>query len=175
MSKINFRGKSAADILRETGQENSIPVNLNEILHKLGISAIAMDFSNIESMMPEYGHILGAMLTTKEGNTAIFYSSDQTRMPDHRYRFTIAHELGHCCIDGKGEHIEFRRDVDADNESERKANIFAGELLIPLHQLEQVSRELFLPTLKNLAAVFEVSETVMLARLKHLKRTDLYI
>ena len=71
--------------------------------------------------------------------------------------------------------MEFRRDGEVNDENERRANVFAGELLIPIHQLESVSKRLLLPTVKNLAEVFEVSETVMLGRLKHLNRPDLYI
>ena len=40
----NIRGKSATEILQETGQENYIPVNLNSILRHYKISAMAMDF-----------------------------------------------------------------------------------------------------------------------------------
>lgn len=179
MKKINLIGLSAADILQKTGQENSVPVNLNKILKELGISAISTDFSNLEEIMSQelqkLGPILGASLTTKEGDTAIFYSSNPELMSDHRYRFTVAHELGHLCINGCKNHVEFRHAAMADDKNERTANIFAGELLIPLVQLERVSSELLLPTPKNLATIFEVSETVMFARLKHLNRQDLYI
>ena len=78
-------------------------------------------------------------------------------------------------FNGEIRHVEFRYDGSSSNPREEKANIFAGELLIPLHQLEKVSKDLLLPTVKNLAKVFEVSETVMAARLKYLERPDLYI
>lgn len=180
MSKIQkYIGQTAADILKATGQENTIPINLGVILRKMEVSAISFDFSKFEQMMTNEvsrrGRILGAVMTTKEGRTAIFYSSDASLMSDHRYRFTVAHELAHCCLDGCTNHVEFRWDGEVNDENERRANIFAGELLIPIHQLESVSKKLLLPTVKNLAEVFEVSETVMLGRLKHLKRPDLYI
>lgn len=180
MSKIqNYKGKSAVDILRATGQEHTIPVNLNEILRQMEISAISIDFSEIEKSLPDEvnrrGRILGAAMTTQEGRTAIFYSSDKSLMSDHRYRFTVAHELAHCCLDECTNHVEFRQDGEVNDENECRANIFAGELLIPIHQLEEVSKKLLLPTVKNLAAVFEVSETVMLERLKYSGRADLYI
>ena len=182
MRKIEeLKEKSAAEILRETGQENNIPVNLGSILISLGISAISMDFSKIEKILAEEvaerGRILGAVMSTEEGNTAIFYSNDPELMSNHRYRFTVAHELAHCCLDFNGEirHVEFRYDGSSSNPREEKANIFAGEVLIPLHQLEKVSKDLLLPTVKNPATVFEVSETVMAARSKYLERPDLYI
>lgn len=180
MSKIkNYTGRTAAEILKATGQENTIPVNLGVILRKMEVSVISFDFSQFEKIMPDEvsrrGRILGAVMTAEEGRTAIFYSSDASLMSDHRYRFTVAHELAHCCLDGCTNHVEFRRDGEVNDENERRANVFAGELLIPIHQLESVSKRLLLPTVKNLAEVFEVSETVMLGRLKHLNRPDLYI
>ena len=179
MSKIErLKNNTAADILRETGQENVTPVNLREILQKFEISVISIDFSEIERMMSdmvkERGRILGAVMT-KDNNTAIFYSNDKELMSNHRYRFTVAHELAHCCLDGELSHVEFRHDGSSASPQERAANIFAGELLIPLHQLERVSKELLLPTVKNLATVFEVSEPVMAARLAYLERPDLYL
>lgn len=181
MNKINnILGKSAADILKETGQENCIPVNLNQILRHYEISAMAIDFSELEKSLSiatsrEPDRILGAMITAPSGNTTIFYSCDSELMSNHRYRFTVAHELGHACIDGEPNHIEFRHDGTSNSIVEQRANIFAGELLMPSAQLEAVSKKLILPTIKNLAKVFEVSEAVMSARLKHLDREDLYI
>ena len=181
MDKIkNIRGKRAADILRETGQEHSFPISLNKIVEHYEISAQAIDFSFLEHGLPDNvvsarGRILGAMITSETGNTTIFYSNDPELMSDHRYRFTVAHELAHACINGQPNHIEFRHDRESDDEVEHLANIFAGELLVPLPQLEEVSKQLIFPTVKNLAEVFEVSNAVKFARLKHLGRTDLYI
>lgn len=175
----DLRGKTAADILKFCGQEKTIPVNLNVILKKLDISAKKIDFTSIEALLRDAGQIsdstriLGAAVS-KEGQRAIFYSSDPGLMSNHRYRFTVAHELAHLC-QGEDNHIEFRSDSDIDDHNERSANIFAGELLMPEQQLEKISSELFLPTTKNLSKVFEVSERVMIARLKHLGRQDLYI
>lgn len=179
MNKIKYlKGKTASEILKDTGQENSIPVDLRAILHKLEISAISMDFSEIEEILCDQvkkrGRILGAVMTTHD-DAAIFYSNDQELMSNHRYRFTIAHELAHCCLGSDLNHVEFRHDGSFDEAGEREANIFAGELLIPLPQLERVSKELLLPTITNLAAVFEVSETVMAARIEYLNRSDLHI
>ena len=46
MSKIkNYTGRTAAEILKATGQENTIPVNLGVILRKMEVSVISFDFS----------------------------------------------------------------------------------------------------------------------------------
>lgn len=181
MDKIkNINGKTVMDILQETGQEDSFPISLNKILQHYGISARAKDFSWLERQLTNRivdarGRILGAMITNSAGDTTIFYSSDPILMSEHRYRFTIAHELAHACINGEPNHIEFRHDGTSNNVIEQQANIFAGELLIPLKQLEAVSEGLYIPSITNLAKVFEVSNAVMIARLEHLGRKDLYI
>lgn len=127
--------KTASDILRECGQKN-VPIDLKAILDKLNISAIGIDFSTIENSpemkgeVEQHGRILGAIIRTGE-KTAIFYSNQEYDMTNHRYRFTIAHELGHYCqgyCQGDTSHIEFRHDKNLGESDEIQANIFAGEL-----------------------------------------------
>lgn len=169
-----IRGKSAQDILRLCKQENSIPVDLTAILSKLGISSMAFDFSGMESSIEacsKGNHILGA-LATNGNRAAIFYNADDDE-DGHRYRFTIAHELGHCClnhfpVDGSTTHLVFRTDGVTDDENEVAANIFAGQLLIPRMSLLDVINRLYAPSVKNLADIFNVSEPVMRERLKYL-------
>ena len=165
--------KNVSDILRETGQEHSFPINLNKILRPYGISAQAMDFSPLESKLPrtvvaKQGHIYSALITSETGNTTIFYSNIPNRLSDYRYKFAVAHEIAHICLNGQQNHIEFQYDLELNREAHRKANIFAGELLIPLPQLVKTMKQLVLPTVKNLAKVFEVPNAVMLARLEYL-------
>lgn len=168
----SLRNKKPIDILRECGQEDQVPVDLGAIFDQLGIRVLAMDFSEIEKMevmkenVSRRGRILGAVIA-KGDTTAIFYSKADS-VSSHRYRFTVAHELGHLCL-GEIDHIEFRHDGDANEASEVEANIFAGELLIPKKSLERISRKLIVPTITSFASVFEVSETVMAARLSYLK------
>lgn len=158
-----IRNMSAMELLAYCNQENSIPVDLKAILEKIGISALKKDFSNTD--------ILGA-LAIKKNNAAIFYNQNDAK-DGHRYRFTIAHELAHCCLahydDSKDDvHYQYRttgKELDA---TEIAANIFAGELLIPKKALEEVISKLLLPSVEVLADIFAVSDNVMLARLDHL-------
>ena len=92
--------------------------------------------------------------------------------PLRRFRFTIAHEIGHwvChCLSGRAPKLEpsYCRAVDltaaADRTLEREANVFAAELLMP----EPAVREAWsdLEDVAACAARFDVSPTAMQWRL----------
>ena len=72
------------------------PVDISKLLENIGISTIAKDFSEIEHLMEaDAGSILGAAFSNGN-NLAIFYKKNESL---HRKKFTIAHELAHCCLD----------------------------------------------------------------------------
>lgn len=170
-----LKNMSADQILKLCGQSDNVPVDLKVILQKLGISAIPMDFSgaerNILQKLNCNVQILGA-IATRGDQAAIFYDKKNQRH-SHRSRFTIAHELGHCCLnnivleDGKT-HIDYRIDGIEQGEDEIAANIFAGELLIPETSLYQTIDKLLIPSIHVLAGIFDVSDNVMLKRLEFL-------
>ena len=92
--------------------------------------------------------------------------------PLRRFRFTIAHEIGHwvChCLEGHAAAMEasYCRPVDltdaADRGLEREANVFAAELLMP----EPAVREAWekVEDVAECAARFDVSPTAMQWRL----------
>ena len=175
-----IRNKSPQELLELGGQLNKVPVDLTALLKKLKISCIPFDFSELE--VAKYGtkdlenvdHILGALVTNGD-NAAILYRA-QDQIDGHRSRFTIAHELGHCClahyqIGESTVHLSFRHERTTDNIQEVAANIFAGELLVPRTTLESVIDELILPSVQTLADIFAVSTNVMLERLRYLKIT----
>ena len=178
----NFEGKIMCKKLRDldglTSDEillisgvDSYPVNMQTVLKKLGIKSGAMDFSQIEAQIPEVikrrGSILGAV-TIRNDNVNIFYSTGST---EHRKKFTLAHELAHCCLNAaslrKG-HIEFRFDENTSDPKEVAANIFAGQLLIPEKPLRKMYNSLVIPAADVMAREFEVSTHVMEARLEYL-------
>jgi hypothetical protein len=153
------------------GGVNSYPVDMVSILKKLGIRSGSMNFSDIEEQIPRViearGSILGAV-TIIDDDVNIFYSEGST---DNRKRFTLAHELAHCCLNAaslrKG-HIEFRFDERTAEPKEVAANIFAGQLLIPEKPLRQMYDSLVLPAADVMAREFKVSTHVMEARLEYL-------
>lgn len=163
-----IRNKSADEILNEYGLANSAPIDIKKLLHHIGISALGKDFTALEEKMgKEKGSILG-MLKSDGDNAAIFYRKSDTY---NRQRFTIAHELAHAMLHSDDEpHIEYRMsEAEIENNSlEKKANIIAGELLIPLNLLAKVYMNLSIPSSITLAEKFDVSVNVMEARLKHL-------
>lgn len=170
LKKLN--GLTAEQILEAYG-ETEPPVDIEKILRKMGVKYGAFDFSEIEksasAVVEERGHILGAVTVLGE-DIAIIYSENST---ENRRRFTLAHELAHCCqnaaaFDNEG-HIEFRFDEYSEHPAEIAANVFAGKLLIPKDALMKKYNELIVPLSDTLAREFRVSVHVMEERLKYLQ------
>ena len=177
LSKIRYM--SSLELLEYCGQKDAIPLDLGTMLNKLGVSCLAFDFTEIENEVSaktgnKIESILGA-LVVNQNNAAIFYRHND-KPESHRHRFTIAHEIAHCCLghfDISAEtSVHLRQEGDPSDDNEKAANIFAGELLIPEHSLRRVIKELILPSVITLANVFAVSENVMRARLEHLRICD---
>lgn len=169
MCKIlkRIHGKTAEELLNEYHTYDTVPIDLEELAKRIGISVLPMDFSTLEKKLNRKD-ILGLVLTSGD-NAAIFYRKTDSI---NRIRFTIAHELAHCCyLDPatKEPHIEYRIDENDKDEFEKQMDIFAGELLIPLNKLKEIYMSLSLPSSKALAEKFGVSIKVMEARLNYLK------
>lgn len=166
LKKIN--GKTPLELLEIYNIPLEPPIQLSKLLKEIGISALGIDFTDIEiASNYERGRILGAAIS-KGDNLTIFYRKDDTK---NRQRFTIAHELAHCCLHTKNlqqNHIELRDDALVKTQKEKDADIFAGELLIPEHILRQIHSEFYVPQLSSLANIFDVSTNVMAARLDYL-------
>lgn len=113
--------------------------------------------------------ITGILYTTDE-NIGIFYKYND---PYNRVRFTLAHELAHCCLHAdtiEQRHIETRTKNNAKEPREIQANIFAGEILIPKYTLDLVyNKFISTPPINVLARIFEVSISVMKTRLDYLE------
>lgn len=163
LSRIH--NKTAEQLLKESGVYNTLPVDITKIAKHIGISVIPSDLSNI----PSNGHeILGLVVTNGE-NAAIYYKQNDTYP---QIRFTIAHELAHCCdIDPNTDepHIEYRRSKKDNNELEERMDRFAEELLIPYGQIIHIYNSLILPDLITLANLFAVPVNAMRNRLDHLQ------
>lgn len=169
-----IKGKTAIELLEEFCVGCEPPIDIIGLARKIGIMTIPKDFSKIEEIQEvETGTILGATFSLGD-DLAIFYRPEDSF---HRQKFTIAHELAHCCNDcpkDEAVHIEYRLKpyicLDKDIlEKERRANIFAGELLIPKDGLMKIYNQLIIPSLTDLAKIFDVSTSVMAARLDYLK------
>ena len=172
--KLNELSGMTAEMLLETSGEVSIPVDIEKILTRNGIKYAPMDFRPLEEEVSTkdlnmVGQVLGAVILDKD-DVRIVYAKDST---PNRKRFTLAHELAHCCLDANNlnpdqPHVEFRIDEACNSGKERAANIFAGKLLIPKNKLEELYDSLIVPLSDVLAKEFQVSVSVMEARLKDL-------
>lgn len=162
-----IRYKTPEELLALCDQTDSIPVDLDRLLKRIKISCKKRQFPDVRNGSSSV-RVLGALVTNGD-NAIIYYDENSSR---HRFRFTIAHELAHCCLahyNIGASSVHFRLEGDPSDELECDANIFAGKLLIPEQSLIKVLSQLLLPSVRALADIFDVSENVMLARLRTLK------
>lgn len=168
-----IRNKNPIELLKEYNISMKPPIDISKLLESIGISTISQDFSEIEEIKKvEKGSILGAALSSGD-DLAIFYKRFDSL---HRIKFTISHELAHCCLHcptNESTHIEYRLNLFSELswqelKKEKEANIFAGELLIPEEVLKKYYDEMIVPSLSSLSKIFDVSTSVMAARLDYL-------
>ncbi|MDD4318995.1 MAG: XRE family transcriptional regulator [Candidatus Peribacteraceae bacterium] len=128
--RTNWAREQAKE-LREQHGNNQIPVQLNDIISALGIPVQKAELS-----------IDGIAQMDNEGTAFIMYNS---KAPEVRQRFTVAHELAHIVL----EHIGIGESSQLSNKSqEAEANAFANELLIPVIDLKE-----FMKTKRNVEEV----------------------
>lgn len=167
-----IRNKTPYQLLQEYNISFEPPIDLSLLLQNIGISTISYNFEMIEKIKgKEAGTILGAVFSNQDDLGIFFKESDSV----HRQKFTIAHELAHCCLHcpvDEISHIQYRYSESIDikeQKEEREANIFAGQLLIPKVTLVKYYENMIIPTLSDLSDIFSVSTSVMAARLDYLK------
>lgn len=192
-----LHGQTPSDILNKYGNTNHFPVDIVNVARKIGIKLGSIDFLELEKtedfkkLVEKNGHILGAVFTNGNDLFITYHNALHKDVEKHeltnlsveekrqklicRQRFTIAHEIAHCCLHmdpcKDKMHIEYRTEQSDGNSSrEREANIFAGELLIPKDILIQIC-VLFNNTISisKFAELFMVSKKVMRARVEYLQ------
>lgn len=169
-----LQGKTPIELLQEYNMNDFIPVDVNKLLEKMNIQTYSIDYENIEKsptispFIKEKGKILGTVMLRDDDIVITYRKSD----PIHRKRFTVAHELAHCCIgdDFGDKFIQFRNDlISRTDEIEIKCNTFAGELLIPEHIIKILHKGVPIFPLEKISKVFDVSQSVMAERLDILR------
>lgn len=169
--KLNeLAGKKPLDILNEVGCF-SIPIDLDYILEKLGVIKIASSFEDLEKVLDKKEGSISGLVLFNEIDVGVYYKKDDELA---KKRFTIAHELGHCCLHEdllKDNYIEMFCEEDKQplSREEKEANEFATQLLIPEAQLRVIHSKLILPSLNKLSEIFEVPKALMNQRLIELK------
>ena len=148
-----FVRQMSKKVLRDSRITNP-PVDLEVILHAHGIK-----YSEVE----DFPDTVDALIV--EDGTQI-HAAVNARQHLHRRRFSLAHELGHFFLHrGLSEDTAVSIDNPPDENEETwskspqeiEADLFAGELLVPLEMLKP-RRSLQIP---DLAKVFLVSEQVV--------------
>ena len=167
----NLERKTAEELLK-FANISAMPVDLSKLLRHWGIFALAADFTKLQEtdefkeQVKNKGNILGAV-AYKGDDLCIYYKHDDSI---HRKRFTIAHELAHCCLDDgrlreDGTHYRFEKENDYAAE-EIAANTFAGEILMPEKIVRSFLDMFTSPSIEDFARLFDVSENVARARLE---------
>jgi Zn-dependent peptidase ImmA (M78 family) len=133
------------------------------------VESIAEDFLGLR-IEQAYMDCSGMLLPAQRLIRINAAEGPRNEAPMRRFRFTIAHELGHwiChAVEGAEPAISYCRAIDltesADRSLEREANVFAAELLMPEGAVRASWAELQSPD--ALASRFDVSPTAMRWRL----------
>lgn len=165
-----LKGKTPSSILKEVA-DYSIPIDLDLIIEKLGVIKIPSSFGDLERAMNKKTGSISGLVLFNEKDVGIYYKKDDKL---EQKRYTIAHELGHCCLHGdnlQNNHIEMLCEEQIVNAEEEEANRFAAQLLIPEKQLKDIHSKLIIPSLNKLSEIFEVPNSLMVQRLIELKMT----
>jgi Zn-dependent peptidase ImmA (M78 family) len=133
----------------------SPPVDLKTLVESEGLEYQEVDYfeDDVDALIiPFDGRIIAAV--------------NQNHAPNRR-RFSLAHELGHHFLHADRSVLDeipnidtghLRDEVHSIGVYEREANIFAGELLVPLEMLKTTYKEGV--TIPEIADIFNVSEQV---------------
>jgi Zn-dependent peptidase ImmA (M78 family) len=152
----------AAKVLNDS-KVTAPPVDLRAIAEANGIQYYEVEEfpDSVDALIIEDGRMV--------------YAAVNARQHLHRQRFSLAHELGHFFL-----HRDFRydddvtidnppseqNDIGSKDPAEAEADLFAGELLVPLSMLKLHVRK----DVPELARIFSVSQQVMaIAVSRHVK------
>ncbi len=141
--------KDVAKFLRELWKVPRGPIrDLYQLIEGQGIIIVECTFTTQE--------IDGRIMEATDGHQIIFLNKS---FPMDRKRFTVAHELGHIIM----HHFT---NPSLDRDTEKEANDFASEFLIPAEELERtVSGKITMDKLANLKRFYRVSMQAALVKL----------
>lgn len=160
MTKIDL-SREANLFRKEMGEDAYSPID---------IFAMALRIKDTTTVFAELGkNISGIFCRTTKSNIIIINSE----MTLGRQRFSMAHELYHWKYDKEAKTIVCATTGSRDNLNERKADIFAANLLMPrdglfmyVEELKAGGEHLSLADVIKLEQYFQVSHSAMLIRLK---------
>lgn len=131
LAKHQWTSRDAAQHIRGHWMVPRGPINnLTELAERAGAVVIQIDFNT---------PLLDALSFRLPGLPPLVFMN--TAVPGDRYRFTLAHELGHLIL---------HNDPEAEDQMEAQADEFAAELLMPAREIKPY---LAYPSLGKLARV----------------------
>jgi Zn-dependent peptidase ImmA (M78 family) len=153
--RTGFIRKYARELLKRCGITDP-PVDLRVILEKEGLEYQEVDY---------FPDDVDALIIKMEDRTVAAVNKNQSST---RRRFSLAHELCHHLLHGDRTVLDDRITIDSPPSGveetsskdpyEAEADIFAGEVLVPLPMLKQHFRSGL--TAADVARIFSVSEHV---------------
>lgn len=165
MSKISLDSAEiyASQLRSQLRISDSEPINVQTIVRMLGILTLYRPLSV---------SLYGSSMKSADGKWRFMLVNSNTNIG--RQNFTIAHELYHLYFDENPlPHFCNAGQLD---DAEKSANIFAGAFLMPrlgliqqIPEKELLSKNISLTTILNLEALFGVSHSALMVRLKELK------
>ena len=146
--------------------DHRLPVNPEDFAEALGYEIRPFDASCREFQG------LSGMAAEEHGRKIIYVNRADHK---NRQRFTIAHELGHHLLGHTHGGCRQFRDSPLDYSTmshswlETDANKFAAELLMPSEAITVLVERRGITEVRQLANIFDVSESAMFWRLKNLR------
>lgn len=158
---------------------NAILKNLPSLNLPIDIAELAR-LKGLKVVPHSLGDDVSGLLRIQNGQGTISYNQEEKKV---RYRFTIAHELGHYELHRDKSDLfidkqfiyrsKFSNDSPANQEMEQEANYFASAILMPSDLVRKEVDKIKLDlrseeAIKELATKFDVSTTAMSIRISNL-------
>jgi Zn-dependent peptidase ImmA (M78 family) len=140
--------------------DRKLPVDVKRIADGLKISVKDFGFSEVDDG-------LSGMYSIEDGKPVVRVNQFDSPV---RKRFTLAHELGHHCLNHGPLFRDPTKNFNISNfdPNEAAANRFAAEILMPEDAVNALIKAKGMSNISELAKAFQVSEVAMKYRLKNL-------
>lgn len=151
--------RKASNLLEELNIDTSTAIDIRGIIASLG-KPISLRINDLKGI-PGF-----TCYDQVKDKYRIFADEDLFEHCPTRFKFTVAHELGHILLD------HFKSTANSlymDYIMEREANIFVDELLMPT---EAILRQRF--NAKEVAEIYRVSASAAYNKMTHIKANALY-
>ncbi len=171
-----LNGKKPEDFL---GDMHRAPINIEKVLLDKNVDICNVDFSVLENNLPIKNLEITGMAYAKEDDLRILLANN---LDELEKRFTLAHELAHCCLHitpTHSYHVELHTNYDMlgnqnqkieiiNISKEKEADAFARKLLIPKKMLLCLLSERNDLSIEKLSEIFMVPIKQMKKRIEEI-------